>query len=101
MWLSIVASKVLMKTLVFYLLESPSFCLLVKLSSLLLDKIIQGYVALRGEEQGKNDSKEDINAQEPSDVDHTPPVLSPATPLVFIPGDRHYLFLVIVTTYSW
>ena len=57
--------------------------------------------ATESEEQGKNDSKEDINAQEPSDVDHTPPVLSPATPLVFIPGDRHYLFLVIVTTYSW
>ena len=40
--------------------------------------------ATHSEEQGKNDSKgEDINAQEPSDVDHTPPVLSPATPRVF------------------
>ena len=39
--------------------------------------------ATDSEEQGKNDSKEDINALEPSDVDHTPPVLSPATPLVF------------------
>ena len=38
--------------------------------------------ATESEEQGNKDNKEDIKAQEPSDVDHTPPVISPATPLV-------------------
>ena len=47
--------------------------------------------ATESEEQDKKDNREeDINVQEPSDVDHTPPVPSPATPLVFssLPEER-------------